>query len=531
MYKVCAAKPAALFASAARLTLSAWLWLGMVGAVAAQDITLTSRDGAVALTGTLLGFDGEYYRIETVYGELTVDGSGVLCDGPACPSLEDYVARLSISGAASMAEVLMPALVEGFALREGYGLRRQSLDASHFEYLLFDRQTGRDLGRLLFRVTNSDEGFADLLANEADIAMSLREIRPEEAQRARDAGFGDLRTRGRFRVLALDALVPIVPATIPLDRIATADLARVFAGQITNWSALGGPDAPISLHLRNADSGLAQAAVDKLLLPLGQGLSDTIERHDSDISLALAVAADPFGIGLASAAETGPARRLGLSGECGFALRATRQTVKTEDYPLTAPMFLYVPARRLPRLAREFLFYTQSAPAQLVVRRAGFVDLAPEAIPVAAQGDRFVNAIAQAGTETGLSELQRMVGVLGQMQRLSTTFRFEAGSARLDAQSRANVDQLARRLEEGIYDGRQLMFVGFSDGNGAASANRMIAERRAVAVRQAVMTAAETADFTQVEMTTEAFGEAMPMACDDTAWGRQVNRRVEVWLR
>jgi len=75
------------------------------------------------------------------------------------------------------------------------------------------------------------------------------------------------------------------------------------------------------------------------------------------------------------------------------------------------------------------------------------------------------------------------------------------------------------------------MFVGFSDGNGAASANRMIAERRAVAVRQAVMTAAETADFTQVEMTTEAFGEAMPMACDDTAWGRQVNRRVEVWLR
>ena len=28
----------------------------------------------------------------------------------------------------------------------------------------------------------------------------------------------------------------------------------------------------------------------------------------------------------------------------------------------------------------------------------------------------------------------------------------------------------------------------------------------------------------------DAFGEAMPMACDDTVWGRGANRRVEVWL-
>ena len=531
MYQVCAAVIAALFSFTVRIAALTLLCLLFAGGLAAQDITLTSRDGAVELSGTLVGFDGEFYPIETVYGELTVDGSGVLCDGPGCPSLEDYVARLSISGAASMAELLMPALVEGFALREGYGIRRETLDDSHVEYLLLDRQTGRDLGRFRLRATNSDEGFADLLANEADIAMSLREVRREEAQRAREAGFGDLQARGRFRVLALDALVPVVAGTLPLDRIATADLARVFAGLITNWSTLGGPDAPISLHLRNVDSGLAQAAVDKLLRPLGTELTDTIERHDSDMALALAVAADPFGIGLASAAETGPTRRLGLSGDCGFALRATRQTVKTEDYPLTAPMFLYVPSRRLPRLAREFLFYTQSAPAQLVIRRAGFVDLAPEAIPVAAQGDRFVNAITQAGAEIRLEELQRMTGILGKLTRLSTTFRFEAGSTRLDTQSRANVGQLARRLEDGSYDGRGLVFVGFSDGEGPAKANQTIAQSRADAVRQAVMIAAETADLAQVELTTEAFGEALPMACDDSAWGRQVNRRVEVWLR
>jgi len=33
-----------------------------------------------------------------------------------------------------------------------------------------------------------------------------------------------------------------------------------------------------------------------------------------------------------------------------------------------------------------------------------------------------------------------------------------------------------------------------------------------------------------VVVETEAFGEALPMGCDDTEWGRQTNRRVELWV-
>jgi phosphate transport system substrate-binding protein len=35
----------------------------------------------------------------------------------------------------------------------------------------------------------------------------------------------------------------------------------------------------------------------------------------------------------------------------------------------------------------------------------------------------------------------------------------------------------------------------------------------------------------RINITTTAFGEAMPMACDNTEWGRDVNRRVEIWVR
>ena len=517
-----------------RAAVFAALFLGaaaMPRGVAAQDVTLSSPDGAVEITGTLLGFDGEFYRVDTIYGELTVDGSGVRCTGPGCPNLEAFVAELRLSGSSTIGDILIPALLEAFALRSGYGLRRERDDADHATFVLFEEAEGEPVARFRVRATSTDEGFADLLADEADIAMALREIRGAEARLAAAAGLGDLDGAGRSRVLALDALVPVVAPGNPVRAISMLELARVFGGVIDNWADLGGPDAPITLHLRDAGSGLGQAVEDRLLAPSGLVLAEGAVRHGSDADLARAVADDRLGLGLASYAETGNTQPLAIRGACGFTLRAERRTIKTEDYPLTAPLFLYLPARRLPKIGRDFLSYLRSAPAQIVIRRAGFVDQAPEEVPVAEQGDRFVNAIMQSGPEIGLDELKRMAGALAPMRRLTTSFRFRPGSARLDAQSLSNVEQLARALEEGRYDARRLVFVGFSDGQGPAAGNRRIAMDRAEAVRGAVVAAAEGAELDRVTLDVEAFGEALPMACDDSAWGRQVNRRVEVWVR
>ena len=147
------------------------------------------------------------------------------------------------------------------------------------------------------------------------------------------------------------------------------------------------------------------------------------------------------------------------------------------------------------------------------------------------QGYRFANAVTSAGPEVMLAELQRMTRTFYGMARLTTSFRFEAGSVRLDAQSRSNVQQLARALEQGTYDSRRMLLVGFSDGDGPAAANRDIGLRRAEAVRRALSVAAPTADFDRIDLGVDSFGEALPMACDDSAWGRQANRRVEVWVR
>ncbi len=266
----------------------------------ADDVTLRSRDGAIELSGTLLGFDGDYYRVQTQYGELTVDGSGVRCEGPGCPSLTDFVAEISISGSSTIGEVLMPALVEGFALQNNLKSERVTEDETHFTYLLRNGETDALVGRFQFRVSSTDEDFSDLLADEADLVMALREIRSGELNLAAEAGLGVLDDVNRSRVLALDAMTVIVSPSNPVSEISISDVARILSGDIDNWRTLGGPDAPISIHMRDTQSGIAQAIEDRVLNRASVALLDSVTRHPTNAGLAQAVALDQLAFGIAS---------------------------------------------------------------------------------------------------------------------------------------------------------------------------------------------------------------------------------------
>jgi len=503
----------------------------LAASASAQDVTLTSRDGSVEIAGTLLGYDGEFYRVDSAYGVLTVDGTGVLCAGPGCPDLAAFVANIAVSGAGTIANQLMPSLLEAFARHQGYTAQRLVTSDAEFSYVLNESDTGRTAARFTIRVTTSDEGFADLLSDEADIAMSLREVLPEEVTRGIEAGLGRLSSPAQNRVVALDALVPVVSPRNSVLEISPEELSQVFSGEISNWQELGGIDAPIVLHAPDQKSSILNVFLETIVLPAGRHLSANVQRHRTNSDLVDAVARDPFAVGISTLSGPGNARALTLTGGCGFRSGAVPEALKSEDYPLTAPLFLYLKGRRLPAVGREFMRFTQSPAAQIAVLRAGFVDQGIARTPVRRQGERLANAIRNAGPEIGLTELKRLVAALDGSRRLSVTFRFDDGASTLDAQSRSNVILLARALETGTIGANELTFVGFSDGLGAAGANKRLSRQRAASVRQAVLQEATTADLGRTSLTVDGFGEAMPMACDDTEWGRQVNRRVEIWSR
>lgn len=508
-------------------TLFAWLFTVSTGF--AQDVTLTSRDGALSLEGTLLSYDGEFYRVETVYGPLTLDGQGVICTGPGCPNVDAYVAEIRISGTPRMADRLLPALLIAFAEQRGLSVERQVTNDISSAFVMRDDERIR--ARFELRSTTTREAYADLIAEEADIALVLREPLSEEASMAASSGAGNIVQGRRARVIALDGIVAVTAADQPVKSITLPDLARAFADPSPNWAQVDGPDLPISLHIPLHTSGLTEAFTDLVLAPNDLLLSDAATAHTSLETIVDLVADDPFALGLTTLSEVGNATPLPISGACGYTQEPSIASLRTEDYPLTLPLMLFTPARRLPLLAREFLDFTESQRADLVARRLGFVDQAITRSDFNAQGNRLAHAISAAGEEVSLADLQSLITALQGRERLSSTFRFEDGSTRLDIPSRESAARLARALETGALDGTDMLFVGFSDSAGSADGNQRLSLRRADAVLNQVRDLTLTGNLSSISMKTTGFGEILPIACDDTDWGRAVNRRVEIWVK
>ena len=117
------------------------------GSAAAQDVTLVAREGGIVLNGTLQGYDGEFYRISTSYGLLTVDGQGVICEGPACPELTAPRAVMRVVGSPDAAG-LLPVLFQGFA--RSRGLVYEKVPGSGYAARILDPASRKGLAEISF---------------------------------------------------------------------------------------------------------------------------------------------------------------------------------------------------------------------------------------------------------------------------------------------------------------------------------------------------------------------------------------------
>ncbi len=500
------------------------LALVLGAAAAAQDmqVTLQIEDGP-SLTGALLGHDGARIRIDTEYGPLTVDAAAATCRGAACPP--PWEERLAISGEGAIGRGVLPPLIEGFARARGLQVALDRPDGGHDDWTL----TAQDgaLLRVAVRHTTTAEGLADIIAEEADLAIALRPVRLLEAAMIEDAGLGAVGAAARARALGADALVPVVSPDGGAMAPTLPQLAALFAGALDDWADLGLPLGPVRLHLPMEGDGMAQAFEDAVMAPAGLTLAAEITRHADAGALARAVAADPGAIGIVRLGQSGPARVLGLRGGCGDPIRDDADAIRAGDHPLVLPILLYLPARRLPPMARDLAAYLAGPEAQVAIAAAGLVDRVPRRLPLAGQGVRLARAIRDAGEDAPLETLQDLVGRLRGADRLTTTFRFADGAATLDAPSTDHVHRLGARIAAGAFDGRTILLAGFSDAQGPGARNRRLSALRAEAVRAALVRAAGGPGGATIEAA--GFGEAAPLACDDTPWGRRVNRRVEVW--
>jgi outer membrane protein OmpA-like peptidoglycan-associated protein len=99
---------------------------------------------------------------------------------------------------------------------------------------------------------------------------------------------------------------------------------------------------------------------------------------------------------------------------------------------------------------------------------------------------------------------------------------FASGQASLQPGAVTAIDRLAQFM--GDYPERSVRIEGHTDSAGSAETNQQLSERRANAVRDALV--ARGIDAARIE--TVGYGEARPVADNDEPGGQQQNRRIEI---
>jgi phosphate transport system substrate-binding protein len=349
----------------------------------------------------------------------------------------------------------------------------------------------------------SATGFEGLANRQCDLALASRMVTDAEAERVRAAGLGDLRALESENVIGLDGVAVLVNSQNPARSLTTEEIGRFFDGSVATWSAASG-GGPVHVYARDDRSGTFDTF---RALVLGERpLSPSAKRFADSDELARQVAADPAAIGFAGMSRAGRTSMVAISEGGGAAIAPTRFSVATEDYPLARRLYVYAPSPALHPLAGELVAFALSPEGQTLVSAAGFVDLAATAMD---GGACDACPAAYASLTHGA-------------KRLSLGFRFRTASTDLDTRAVRDVSRLAALLR--AQRNPRVALIGFSDGQGTHDANLQVSRARAKAVADRLEPYGIHADVV------EGFGDAMPVASNDSPAGRERNRRVEAWV-
>ena len=410
-----------------------------------------------------------------------------------------------VHGSNTVGEKLAPRLVESYLMARGGTNIKTEQGKTPVEKAVSAEINGR-VEFVEIHAHGSSTAFADLLSGQAELGMSSRRVKEQERELLLSKQ-GDLTEPGAEHIIGLDGLAIIVNSSNSLSSLSIPQLVKIFSGEITNWSALGGADRPINLYARDENSGTWDSFKSMVLEPSSASISLTAKRFESSTELSDAVAKDEGAIGFIGLPYVRRAKLLAISStKSSKAIVPTHFTVSTEDYPLARRLYFYLPQKSTNSEAEEFVRFSATERGQSIVEDIGLVSQNIKT------GQPFNNNFYP----------EEMRQLTNRSQRLSINFRFKDGSDELDTKSISDLQRLVKYME--ANSPKRVQLFGFTDDEGASEENRELSLRRAKVVEQQLIARGI------YPLVARGMGDEAPLASSKTEEGRRMNRRVEVWI-
>lgn len=206
--------------------------------------------------------------------------------------------------------------------------------------------------------TGSSAGVTGAADGTLDIGLSSRALKEEEISKGL-----------KETTFALDGIAIVVNTENTVEDLSLEQIAKLATGEITNWSEVGGPDAPVVLIGREAGSG-TRDGFESIV-----GVEDkcAYEQELTSTGAVLAgVAANPNAFGYVSLASVDDTvKMVTVDG-----VAASEETVKDGSYKIQRPfVFATKEGEELSAQAQAFYDFALSEDAAELIAAAGAVPM------------------------------------------------------------------------------------------------------------------------------------------------------------
>jgi len=213
----------------------------------------------------------------------------------------------------------------------------------------------------------SGVGIASMIQHTAEIGMASREMDATESAKL----------NGRVDVLTIakDAVAVVVSKAVyvgGIHQLSLQQIAAIYRGKITNWKALGGPDAQIFVIDKEASRGTRHVFAEAVLGDAHARAAGASVISGSNNEEQALVAHSHQAIGMLSNAWLNDAVRGIAVGEGDQAVLPDIEHVRDGSYPISRSLHVLLP-KNASSEARDFTDFLLSEQGQAIVEKSGYL--------------------------------------------------------------------------------------------------------------------------------------------------------------